>query len=105
MYILGVLQWSIGDIISSVNDQPPSLELPIFSYSVVPSARTKELASLVEIFKLMLVTEILEAIVQQSKRFASQKGASLQLCVEELLAFIAINIAMGMLRLPQVRDY
>ena len=38
-------------------------------------------------------------------RFSVLKGVSLQLCLEELLAFIGVNIAIGMLRLPQVRDY
>ena len=99
------LEWLIGDFISSIKDQPPPLELPAFSYSAGPSARTKDSASPIDVFQLMLTGEIVEAIVQQSKRFASQKGVNLQLCAEELLAFIAINIAMGMLRLPQMRDY
>ena len=99
------LEWSIGDYISSIKDQPPSLQLPAFSYPARPSARTKELTSPMKIFQLMLTTEIVEAIVQQSKRFASQKGVTLHLCAEELLAFIAVNVAMGILRLPQVRDY
>ena len=32
-------------------------------------------------------------------------GITLGFCTEELQAFISMNIAMGMLRLPQVRDY
>ena len=39
------------------------------------------------------------------KLFTSQKGTNLDFCIEELLAFTGLNIAMGMLRLPQVRDY
>ena len=77
------LEWSIGDFISSIKDQPPALELPAFSYSAGPSVQTKELTSAIEIFQLMLTTEIVEAIVQQSKQFASQKGVSLNLCGEE----------------------
>ena len=91
------LEWSVGDYISSIKDQPPPLELPAFDYSAGPSARTKELKSPIEFFQLLLTLEIVEAIVQQSKRFASQQGVSLELCVEELLAFIGINVAMGML--------
>ena len=48
---------------------------------------------------------VLESIVQQSKLFAYQKGVNLEFCLEELLAFIGVNIAMGILRLPQIRDY
>jgi len=43
--------------------------------------------------------------VEQTKLFALQKGKALELCNQELMAFIGINIAMGMLRLPQVKDY
>ena len=39
------------------------------------------------------------------KLFASQKGTNLDFSIDELLAFIGLNIAMGMLRLPQARDY
>ena len=99
------LEWTVGSFLSSVNDQPSPLELPEFSYPSGPSAPTKDLNSPLSIFQLFFTTEIAEAIIQQSKWFASQKGVALQLCVEELLAFIALNIAMGMLRLPQVRDY
>jgi len=53
-----------------------------------------------------MTTVIMEAIVQQTKLFASQrKVRAWQLCTEELQAFIGLNVAMGMLHLPQVRDY
>ena len=99
------LDWTAGDFLSSVQNQPSPLELPNFSYPSGPSSRTKNLPNSVSIFQLFFTTELSEAIVQQTKRFASQKGVTLQLCVDELLAFIALNIAMGILRLPQVRDY
>ena len=53
----------------------------------------------------MFTAVILQSIVQQTKLFASQKGIDLEFCVEELQAFIGLNIAMGLLHLPQVRDY
>lgn len=53
----------------------------------------------------MLTTVILEVIVQQTKLFASQRGVKLEFCMEELQAFIGLNVAMGMLHLPQVHDY
>ena len=46
-----------------------------------------------------------ESIVNQTRLFAQQKGVDFPFCVEELQAFIAINLAMGLLRLPQIRDY
>ena len=53
----------------------------------------------------ILVIFIVASIVQQTKLFASQKRKDLEFCVEELMAFMGLNIAMGMLHLPQVKDY
>jgi len=30
---------------------------------------------------------------------------TLKFCVEDLLAFVGVKIAMGMLHLPQIKDY
>ena len=57
------------------------------------------------VFQLFLTASLLVTIVVQANNYAQSKGVSLNLCVEELQAFIGINIAMGMLRLPQIRDY
>jgi len=57
------------------------------------------------VLKLFLTTLLLQSIVTQSNLFAASKGATLDLHVEELQAFIGINVAMGMLKLPQIRDY
>ena len=54
----------LGDFISSIKDQPPALKLPAFAYAAGPSARTKEQNSPMEIFQLMLTTDLTEAIVQ-----------------------------------------
>jgi len=48
---------------------------------------------------------LLATIVTETNDYAQAKGVSLNLCVEELQTFIGINIAMGMLRLPQIHDY
>ena len=38
--------------------------------------------------------------------FAAMKGASFnEFYVEELQAFIGLHIAMGLLKLPQIKDY
>ena len=59
----------------------------------------------IEVLQLFLTTILLDSIVQQTKLFAAQRGKSLEFCVQELMAFIALSIAVGMLRLPRVRDY
>ena len=53
----------------------------------------------------MLTSAILDSIVTQTKLFAEQKKVDFPFCSEELLAFFGLNIAMGLLRLPQIRDY
>lgn len=53
---------------------------------------------------IILTGVILESIVKQSKLFAEQKGAEFPFCAEEFMAFLGINIGMGLLRLPQIRD-
>jgi len=48
----------------------------------------------------------MESIVQQTILFAQQKGnENFPFCVEDLQAFLGLNIAMGLLRLPRISDY
>ena len=58
-----------------------------------------------KVLQLMLTTIVLESVVSQTKLFAEQKGVDFPFCIEELLAFIGINIAMGLLKLTELRDY
>lgn len=48
---------------------------------------------------------MLASIGAESKDFAAEKNVDLKLGVEELEACIAISVAMGMLKLPRIRDY
>jgi hypothetical protein len=57
------------------------------------------------VFQLLLTTTILESPVIQMKHFASHKKQNFDFCLEELQAFIGLNIAMGVLHLPQLRDF
>jgi len=48
----------------------------------------------------------MNSIMEQTQLYASTKGGDMSnLVVEEVQAFIAINIAMGLLKLPQIKDY
>ena len=47
---------------------------------------------------MLCTTAIVEGIVQQNQKEFS-------FCAEELLAFIGLNVAMGLIQLPQIQDY
>lgn len=67
--------------------------------------RRKSAKTPLQVLQLFLTSVILDSIVRITKLFAQQKGKNLEFCVEELMVFIGISIAMGMLRLPRVKDY
>ena len=92
-------------ITTSADTQPPPKELPQFVYAQGPSPRAKIAKTPLEVFQLFFTNVILSSIVQQTKLFAFQKGNDMEFCIEELMAFIGLNVAMGMLHLPQVKDY
>ena len=99
------LQWTLGRLLTSATKQPRPRDLPPFNYPQGPSPRTQSTKTPLQVLQLFLTSVILDSIVQQAKLFASQKGKVLDLCVEEMMAFIALSIAMGMLRLPRLKDY
>ena len=83
----------------------PAKTLPAFEFAVGPVERTKCARTPIQVFHLFLTMVVLEGIVLQTNAMAAKKGVTLGLYTEELQAFIGMNIAMGILRLPQVRDY
>ena len=99
------MQWKLGQIKSTLGKEP-STTLPTFkSGPTGPVTRTKESKTPLQVFQLMLTSAILDSIVTQTKLFAEQKKVDFPFCSEELLAFFGLNIGMGLLRLPQIRDY
>ena len=97
-------EWTYGEVQNTAEGQAAPCQLPPFNCSSRPTPQTKQAKTPLAVLQLFLTTAILE-IVRQTKLFASQQQVSFIFTVEELLAFIAINIAMGLLKLPQVRDY
>ena len=97
--------WKSHGIKSSHTSPCSPKRLPAFESTVGPTARTKRERRPLQVFQLFFTIMLLETIVTQTNAMAAKKGVALGLCVEELQAFVDINIAMGMLRLPQIRDY
>ena len=80
--------------------------MPLFRIdSTGPTQRTKHCTSPIEIFQLLFTTAIVGGIVQQTMLFAQQSRKEFSFCAEQLLAFIGLNVAMGLIRLPQIQDY
>lgn len=85
---------------------PSPRVLPPFTSNAGPTPRMEQAKSPVEIFQLFVTTVILESIVKQTLLFAAMKSSDFkEFYMEELLAFIGLNIAMGLLKLPQLKDY
>ena len=90
---------------SSVESQPKAKELPEFLRVQGTSPRTKVAKTLLDVFQLFFTLAILSCNSTETKEFTSQKGKTLEFCNSELMAFVSINIAMGMLHLPQVKNF
>ena len=99
------IQWKLGQIKSTLGKEPPTILPPFTSGPTGPTTRTKDCKTPLQVLQLMLTGAILDSIVTQTKLFAEQKKVEFSFCSEELLAFFGLNIGMGLLRLPQIRDY
>ena len=97
-------RWTLEPVRSIISGAAP-LILPEFNYPTGPTARTKAIKTPLDTLKLFLTSVILESVLSQTKLFAAQKGLATEVFQEELQAFIGLNLAMDLLRLPQVSDY
>lgn len=98
------LVWISQGVKNSCSSEAPK-SLPRFELPVGLTVRTKSAKTPLAVLGLFLTSMVLEGIVLHTNKYAQSKGVSLNLVVEELQAFLGMNIAMGLLRLPQVRDY
>ena len=65
-----------------------------------------ETVSPIEIFSLVTdLEELLELIVEQSSLYAHQNGRNFTVAKEELKAFLGINFAMAINKLPTIAEY
>ena len=99
-----ILQWDYLEITHNpeyLSPKPP----PSFESHSGPTDHTRCATTPLQVLQLFITLVLPQSIVVESNNFATSKGVNLDLRVEELQAFIGMNVAMGMLRLPQVRDY
>lgn len=97
--------WEATSISDSTSGLPPR-QLPNFSEPTGPAPRTTRENTPLKIFRLFVSEPMFDLIVEQTRLFAIQQNdESFSISKEELFAFIGINVAMGMVRLPRVHDY
>ena len=77
--------------------QPSPRVLPSFTSTSGPTPQNKNEAMPLSVFQLMVTIAVLESIVKQTLLYATSKGSGdfTEFYLEELQAFIGINIAMG----------
>ena len=99
-----LFSWKLTKVCSS-ESALPARTVRNYDLSPGPAPRTVRENTPLKIFQLFVTVSIFELIIEQSKIYATQNGKVFDLSMEELLAFIALNIVMGMVRLPRVHDY
>ncbi|XP_018570593.1 piggyBac transposable element-derived protein 3-like [Anoplophora glabripennis] len=78
----------------------------VFSESVGPANIPDEVESPVDIFCCLLNEQFIEHIVFQTNLYATQRGKTfVPTTTREIKIFLAINILMGVKRLPSYRDF
>jgi len=105
MLLRSPFEWEVTNVSESTSGLPPR-ELPAFTQPTGPAPRTTREKTPLKMFNLLVTDPIFEAILEQTRLSAIQKGdESFDISKEELFAFIGINVAMGIVRLPRVHDY
>lgn len=92
------------EVRKNIGSQHPCVP-PAFLEETGPTKCTKRAKTPVDVLVLFLTVSLLQSIVKQTKIFACQTKVDFDLHYEELLAYLGISIAMGLLRFPSVSDY
>lgn len=82
-----------------------SISSPVFNVESGPSAEAKCCDCPGDFFRLLFTDELVDTIVENTKVYAAQKGYSVSFGREEILAYLGMNIAMGIVDLPEHTDY
>ena len=85
--------------------RPFRLLRAVFNVESGPSAEAKCCDCPGDFFRLLFTDELVDTIVENTKVYAAQKGYSVSFGREEILAYLGMNIAMGIVDLPEHTDY
>ena len=90
---------------TTYNDDSSMSSPPDFDANHGPSDRAQAPSTPVGFFQLLFTEDLVDLIVQHTNRYALQKGFHFTVSREDILAYIGINIAMGIKDLPEITDY
>ena len=60
----------------------------------------------VDIFQMVTgINELIEIIIIETNRYATQKGCNFQTTEDEMKAFLRVNFTMGIIKLPSSNNF
>ena len=89
---------------TTFSDDPSISSPPIFSQQCGPS-EAHNCDEPDDFFRLLFTDELVSSIVDNTNLYASQKGFNITFSREDILSYIGMNIAMGIVDLPEISDY
>ena len=87
------------------NDDSTLSSPPPFFENVGPSAEALSCDKPDEFFRLLVTDGLLDFIVENTNLYAHQQGVPVLLSRDEILSYFGMNIAMGIVSLPEISDY
>ena len=90
---------------TSYDDDSTQSAPPPFDEEAGPTSLTKDSEIPIDFLKLIFTDELIDTIVIETNAYATQKGYNIMLSREDILGYLGMNIAMGIVGLPEVSDY
>ena len=87
------------------NDDSTESAPPPYNEETGPTPAAQACSTPIEFLKLILTDELIELIVTETNVYAIENGCNFKVTKEEVLAFLGLNIAMGIVGLPELEDY
>lgn len=89
----------------SYNNDSSLSSPPVFDENSGPAAYALTWSAPDEFFRLLFPENLVELIVDNTKLYAAQQGFPITFTKNDILGFLGMNIAMGIVGLPEVKDY
>ena len=87
------------------NDDSSISAPPEFDEDTGPKCEALECNKPDKFFHLMFTDELVDIIVTNTNLYATQQGSNVVFSREDIMGYIGLNIAMGVVNLPNIQDY